>query len=445
MDWHMPGMDGLEASRIIKRDDGLQHIPKIVMVTAFGREDIRTKAEEIGVDSYLLKPVNSSLLYDTLVDLFGTPGLEGQRSRVKKDDTHVYDATGIRILLVEDNEVNQQVATELLQSVGAIVTIANHGGEAVKILTAGDQAPPFDVVLMDLQMPEMDGHTAARLIRAQARLQNLPIIAMTAHALVEEHQRCLDAGMNDHVSKPIDPEALFSTLLRWAKPRREQVVEPPAAYMKAADEVIPLPEIPGVNQADGLMRVVGNKQLYRDLLAQFAAKQDDAAVRISAALENRDLKLAERIAHTVKGVAGNMGIGPVFAAAEKLERAIHDEDGVEPALLEEFTLVLGRQVQAIRQAMRELGPSQTAEEITIKDFDAHAASAAITRLRALLESSDGDAAEAFLAVKNILDGTAERSRLEVLSTAISVFDFETALLRLDEIDEICGNKANRTP
>ena len=445
MDWHMPGMDGLEASRIIKRDNRLQHVPKIVMVTAFGREDVRTKAEEIGIDGYLLKPVNSSVLYDILVDLFGTPGLEAHLSRVKKDDTHVHDATGIRILLVEDNEVNQQVATELLQSVGAIVTIANHGGEAVKILTAGDQAPPFDVVFMDLQMPEMDGHTAARLIRAQARLQNLPIIAMTAHALVEEHQRCLDAGMNDHVSKPIDPEALFSTLLRWAKPRREQVVEPPAAYMKAADEMIPLPEIPGVNQADGLMRVVGNKRLYRDLLGQFAAKQDDAAVRISAALENRDLKLAERIAHTVKGVAGNMGIGPVFAAAEKLERAIHDEDGVEPALLEEFTLVLSRQVEAIRQAMRELGPSQTAEEITIKDFDAHAASAAITRLRALLESSDGDAAEAFLAVKNILDGTAERSRLEVLSTAISVFDFETALLRLDEIDEICGNKANRTP
>ena len=129
----MPGMDGLEASRIIKRDDRLQHIPKIVMVTAFGREDIRTKAEEIGIDSYLLKPVNSSLLYDTLVDLFGIAGLEGHRSRVKKDDAHVHDATGIRILLVEDNEMNQQVATELLQSAGAVVTVANHGGEAASI------------------------------------------------------------------------------------------------------------------------------------------------------------------------------------------------------------------------------------------------------------------------------------------------------------------------
>ena len=140
MDWHMPGMDGLEASRIIKRNDRLKHIPKIVMVTAFGREDIRTKAEEIGIDSYLLKPVNSSLLYDTLVDLFGVAGLDEQRSRTRRDDADVHDATGIRVLLVEDNEMNQQVATELLESAGAIVTVANHGGEAVKILTEGRSA-----------------------------------------------------------------------------------------------------------------------------------------------------------------------------------------------------------------------------------------------------------------------------------------------------------------
>src|ERR1700757_2094267 len=164
MDWHMPGMDGLQATRIIKRNNRLQHVPKIVMVTAFGREEIRTQAEEIGVESYLLKPVNQSLLYDTLVDLFGVGGKD-DRSRARKGDT-AYDATGIRVLLVEDNEMNQQVATELLESAGAIVTVANHGGEAVKILTDGDKAPEFDVVFMDLQMPEMDGFTATKLLRS---------------------------------------------------------------------------------------------------------------------------------------------------------------------------------------------------------------------------------------------------------------------------------------
>src|SRR5262249_45531427 len=156
MDWHMPNMDGLEASRVIKRHDRLNHVPKIVMVTAFGREDIRNQADEIGVDGYLLKPVSSSLLYDTLVDLFGMASSE-QRPRGPKADAVSHDATGIRVLLIEDNEVNQQVATELLQSAGAVVTIANHGAEAVKILTEGAQTPRFDLVFMDLQMPEMDG------------------------------------------------------------------------------------------------------------------------------------------------------------------------------------------------------------------------------------------------------------------------------------------------
>jgi CheY-like chemotaxis protein len=225
------------------------------------------------------------------------------------------------VLLVEDNEMNQQVATELLESAGAIVTVANHGGEAVKILTAGDQPPEFDVVFMDLQMPEMDGFTATRLLRADPRLRKFPIIAMTAHALVEERQRCLDAGMNDHVSKPIDPDNLFATLLRWTKPRPKQTVESqvPVTKVKAPDEVA-LPEIAGVKIADGLNRVAGNRRLYRDLLGQFAAKQGDAAAQISTAVESGDVKLAERIAHTVKGVAGNLGIAEVQSVLRGLRR-----------------------------------------------------------------------------------------------------------------------------
>jgi CheY-like chemotaxis protein len=281
----------------------------------------------------------------------------------------------------------------------------------------------------------MDGYTATRLIRAQPRLQGLPIIAMTAHALVEEYQRCLHAGMNDHVSKPIDPNALFLTLLRWAKPRRGHAAGSQTTPIKAVDDLI-LPEIAGINQVDGLKRVVGNKRLYRDLLTQFAAKQDDAAVQISVALEHGDRKLAERIAHTVKGVAGNLGIGLVFAAAEKLERAIHDAVAAEPALLEEFTLVLRRQVQAISQAMRNVTPDQPADSKRFDNFDVRGASAAIARLRALLESGDTDAGDAFPAVEQILEDTLERSRLDVLGTAIREFDCEQALLRLDEIVNI---------
>ena len=438
MDWRMPGMDGLQASGIIKRNDRLQHIPKIVMVTAFGREDIRTKAEEIGIDSYLLKPVNQSLLYDTLVDLFGVAGLEDHRVRARKDDAPVHDATGIRVLLVEDNEMNQQVATELLESAGAIVTVANHGGEAVKILTEGDQAPPFDVVFMDLQMPEMDGFTATKLLRRDPRLKKFPIIAMTAHALVEERQRCLDAGMNDHVSKPIDPDNLFSTLMRWAKPQPKEAVESQASPLpaKATDEVL-LPEIAGVNLADGLKRVAGNRRLYRDLLRQFAEKQGDAAAQISTALESGDKSLAERIAHTVKGVAGNIGITEVQSAAQKVEKAIREGQDSVPALLGEFAGLMKTQANAIEQALRDTAATQP-EEASPAPFSEEAAVAAIVRLRTLLEASDGDAEEAFRSLHALVAGTVEKPQLDALNASITDFDFEAALLKLNQIAEHCA-------
>ena len=445
MDWHMPGMDGLEASRIIKADGRLQHIPKIVMVTAFGREDVRTQAEEIGIESYLLKPVNSSLLYDTLVDLFGVGGLEDRRSRVKKDDSPVHDATGIRILLVEDNEMNQQVATELLESAGAVVTVANHGGEAVKILTEGSQAPPFDVVFMDLQMPEMDGFTASRLLRRDPRLQNFPIIAMTAHALVEERQRCLDAGMNDHVSKPIDPDVLFSTLMRWAKPRPRQATESQAPPIPArttpANTAGELPEIVGINLDDGLKRVAGNRRLYRDLLGQFVAKQANAALRISAALESEDLKLAERIAHTVKGVAGNLGITQVQSAAQQLEKAIREGQNSVAALLGAFATVLDTQVYAIDHALRESTPSRPKE--TPPSFKGETSSASIARLRSLLDASDGGAEEAFRSLQDAVAGLVDQPDLDALSASISDFDFTAALVKLDGIAEQCCAKVTR--
>jgi signal transduction histidine kinase/CheY-like chemotaxis protein len=444
MDWHMPGMDGLEASRIIKAGGRLQHIPKIVMVTAFGREDVRTQAEEIGIESYLLKPVNSSLLYDTLVDLFGVGGLEDRRSRVKKDDSPVYDATGIRILLVEDNEMNQQVATELLESAGAVVTVASHGGEAVKILTEGSQAPPFDVVFMDLQMPEMDGFTASSLLRRDPRLRSLPIIAMTAHALVEERQHCLDAGMNDHVSKPIDPDVLFSTLMRWAKPRPRQAIEsqalPILARTTPANTADELPEIVGINLDDGLKRVAGNRRLYRDLLGQFVAKQANAAAQISAARESEDQKLAERIAHTVQGVAGNLGITQVQSAAQQLEKAIREKQNSVAALLGAFATVLDTQVHAIDQALRESTPSRSKET---PPFNGETASAAIARLRSLLDASDGGAEEAFRSLQDVVAGVVYQSDLDALSASISDFDFTAALLKLDGIAEQCCAKVTR--
>ncbi len=427
LDWQMPGMNGLEAAHVIKRGDRLKHVPKLVMVTAYGRDDIYAQAEEAGIDGYLLKPVTPSTLFDTLVELFGVVHRSTAPSHITTAPIIPRDANGIRILLVEDNEINQQVATELLESAGASVVIANNGAEAVKILSQGDQPPPFDIVFMDLQMPEMDGYTAASLIRANPRTRELPIIAMTAHALVEERQRCLEAGMNEHLGKPIDPEALFATLLRWAKARAK--ADPIGAMpVNRVDNVI-LPDIEGVELASGLKRVNGNKCLYLDLLQEFAAKQSQVNSQILAAIEREDNSQVERIAHTVKGVAGNLGLGRVFASAEKLERAAREGDATVPAKVEAFTLELTRQIRAIRLAF----PVAELQVVGVMGCDPQTVSAAMAHLQALLESSDGDALEAFVALEGVLAGGCDRLRLDALRTSINEFDFEGALRKLADI------------
>jgi PAS domain S-box-containing protein len=430
MDWQMPGMDGLEASRIIKRGNRLRHIPEISIVTAFGREDIRAQAAAIGIDNYLLKPVSPSMLYDSLMDIFADSEHE-HHERHRKQVSDSPDATGIRILLVEDNEMNQQVATELLQSAGAIVTIANHGGDAVKILTANEETPPFDVVFMDMQMPVMDGLTATKLLRTKPYLQKMPIIAMTAHALVEERQRCLDAGMNDHVSKPIDPDVLFATLMRWAKPRHDPAPAMPLAKDPAPAAAI-VPEIEDVDVAAGIKRVAGNMRLYRDLLQQFADKQGEAASQISQALKENDVKLAERIAHTVKGVSGNLGIATVQLSAAVLEKAIRDSDPETPTLLAEFAAVLERQVKAVAAALQSTKPAAAVEQANAP-FDAEAASAAAAQLKALLDASDGGAEDAFTTFRDAVGGKVQDAQLTALGDAIRDYDFDSATVKLAEI------------
>ena len=221
MDWRMPGMDGLQATRRIKSDELLHKQPAIVMVTAFGREEVREEAERLGIDAFLVKPVTKSMLVDTLVTLFAPTTAE--TAHAAADDQHAGRLTGARILLVEDNDINQQIAVELLEGVGAHMTVANNGREAVERLQR--ELAAYDLVLMDLQMPVMGGYEATVKIRSDARFAKLPIIAMTAHATIEEKQKCLDAGMNDHISKPIDPGALFETVGRFYKPTAAQPAE----------------------------------------------------------------------------------------------------------------------------------------------------------------------------------------------------------------------------
>ena len=450
MDWRMPGVDGLEATRLIKSDTALRKPPAVVMVTAFGREEVREEAEKLDVAGFLLKPVTKSMLVDALVSIFAPKSQEGVARGPSGESAPSNRLGGVRILLTEDNLINQQIGVELLEGVGARVEVANHGGEAVRMLQGVAFPPPYDLVLMDLQMPEMDGFQATAKIRSDPRFAKLPIVAMTAHATMEERQRCLDAGMNDHVSKPIDPDALYATLERWVKPRVHAEVVPaeslparPASTSPPAD----IPAIEGVDVADGLVRVAGNARLFRSLLEQFAGKQAGAADDIAGALARGDRQAAERVAHTLKGVAGNLGIRRIEASAEKLERALRDGDAApgtstrSPAALSEFASLLGLQIEAIRRAFRSGGSGGSGavpDTIAAKPYDAAAGRAAMGRLRKLLASSDGGAADVFDEVSAALAGAVARPRLEALGEAIQEFDFEGALSKLDAIAGECG-------
>jgi CheY-like chemotaxis protein len=293
---------------------------------------------------------------------------------------------------------------------------------------------------MDLQMPEMDGITASKLLRNDDRLKNLPIIAMTAHAFVEEVKRCIDAGMNDHVSKPIDPDALFATLLRWAKPKSKAAeASQPEAPKTVAHT--PMPQIAGVNVADGLNRVAGNRKLYLNLLFQFANQQADAATQIAAALDAGDRTLAERLAHTVKGVAGNLGITDVQTAAQKLEQAIRENQPDVPVWLDQFAITMRVHVNSIRHVLSDASPAEAAGGQPAP-FNRERATAAVDRLQSLLEASDGDSQEAFEALQEAVVGVVDKPSLDALNESINNFDFEQALTKLHEIAELCRRNGN---
>jgi signal transduction histidine kinase/CheY-like chemotaxis protein/HPt (histidine-containing phosphotransfer) domain-containing protein/CHASE3 domain sensor protein len=404
MDWRMPEVDGLEAGRRIKSDATVRHQPAIVLVTAFGREEVRDEAERLGFDGFLVKPVTKSMIVDTLVNLFGDARHVAAAAQTEEQAGRLH---GARILVVEDNEINQQIAVELLESVGAAVRVAGNGREAVQMLSEGHDPLP-DAVLMDLQMPEMDGVQATAELRANPRFASLPIIAMTAHATIEERQRCLGAGMNAHVAKPIDPAVLFQTLAGFyhrgperdtsaaapAEAARHEVSTPGPAAKTSAEDSEALPSVDGLDTADGLLRVGGNRNLYLKLLRQFGAQQAEAPAGIALALGAGDHAAAERLAHTVKGVAGNLGAGLVQATAGALEQAIASRGDARliETLRQRFAGELGTLVTGLRSALGE-GAAPTVAPPPTPPADPESLRKLVAQMRAQLSEFDPAATE----------------------------------------------------
>ena len=435
MDWRMPGMDGLEATRLIKNQSSLQKQPAVIMVTAFDREEVREQAERLHVDGFLMKPVTKSMLVDALVTVFAVSTRDDVVAAATDESPRL---EGMHILLTEDNDINQQIACELLEGVGAKVDVANNGREAVDRLFQDLVPTPYDVVLMDLQMPEMDGYQATRKIRSDDRFRHLPIVAMTAHATVEERERCLDAGMNDHVSKPIDPALLFATLEHFYERRPASSSDRGTKSAGVAgDGGDDLPAVEGLDTKDGLDRVAGNRKLYVKLLRQFVEQQGAAPAQIKEALTHNEISLAERLAHTVKGVSGNLGIRTVQPVAARLEKSIAAK--APPAelspVLQEFRVTLEDFVSRLRAALPDTQKDLAAPAVPL---DSDQARQALTEMISCLNNFDPTASQCLESNRDVFRSLLPGGSFAVFEQQVEAFAFADALAGLQEVAKLKG-------
>ncbi|MDA3843056.1 MAG: PAS domain S-box protein [Candidatus Kapabacteria bacterium] len=322
MDRKMPEMDGLKASELIKKDLKFSKIPIIIMLTAYDSEEIMKQADEIGIDGFLEKPVSYSLLFDTIMRIFGHE-VKRKSIGINKEEKYAVDLMklkGAKILLTEDNEINQQVASELLESAGFVVDIANNGKESVEMVIGSENPSKYDIVLMDLQMPVMDGYTATEEIRKLKDYKNLPIVAMTADAMGGVKERCLEVGMMDFISKPINPQNVFKTLLKWMNPKTSFVGKTENIVTKKPVENIEIPDLKGIDIKEGLSRVAGNKKLYMKIIKSFYESNLNFIDDLINNFKSDDMETTVRAAHTIKGVSGNIGAVELHKAAGKLEK-----------------------------------------------------------------------------------------------------------------------------
>jgi polar amino acid transport system substrate-binding protein len=432
MDWKMPGMNGLDTLAGIRADAaGIDATPACIMVTAFHREALLEAARQrdLPLDGVLNKPVSASTLLDQISFVFG--GVTGQSRKTQRQSSYRDDERALRgawLLLVEDNEVNQEVAQHILNDAGIRVDIAGNGAIAL----AKIEENAYDGVLMDCQMPVMDGYQATRKLRQDPRYSNLPVIAMTANAMVGDKEKCLDAGMNDFIAKPIDVAQLFGTLARWIAPAAPQAMTSVAAQPEAE-----LPVIAGLKMAEAMRRVGGNAALMRKLLDRFVETQFDAMQRIVAAIENNQLETAIREAHTLKGLAGNIGAGGLADSAARVEHllSLGSHDGL-PQALAACTLALDELVPKIVLAMQSRGNAAEAGGAAVAHVapvDRAYLEAGLRELSQLLLQDDAQAVKHLDGIGPVLVAAGQAEHARQLKRMLGQYDFEGALAQLGEV------------
>jgi len=435
MDWKMPELDGIETSKIIMKDQRLSHTPLIIMVTAFGREEVMKRAEKAGINDFLMKPVNQSLLFDTIMQSFNYNVSSTADSLPRSDMKITLGMEGAKVLLVEDNLMNQQVAMEILKEASLVVDIANNGQEAVEAVTGSD----YDLVLMDVQMPVMGGYEATRKLREDGRYGSLPVIAMTAHAMQGAKEDCLEAGMNDYVSKPINPDQLFSVLTRWLRSHRPDtgIKAKMLTQPNGQDFESNLPKrLPGIELETGLKRLNRNEKLYKRLLLDFSEKYASFTVEIRKALQEKDTDTAERLAHTLKGVAGNLSIIGVYDLAQGLEEAIA---ALSAPAIDRLLVELDKELELVTQSLIQLNPVEQKELTDIELDDKEPPinmveiQGILLELIKLLHEDNLDATECLETLKKSLGKSMFHNEIQEVDAYIKNYDFDSAKQSLKRI------------
>jgi len=424
LDWHMPDMDGIETARQLQQI-GLQAQPRLLMVTAHGREEVLQEARDVGVADVLLKPLNPSVLLDAVVSTLASHQAPGPAGVALSANGALPNLAGKRVLLVEDNELNREVACGLLEESGLHIEQAENGARAVEILLSKGEGY-FDAVLMDMQMPVLDGLAATRRVRAEAQFAQLPIIAMTANAMPADRERCMEAGMDDHLGKPLDPEQLWRTLAHWLR-----VAAPAAGSARPAAP--PTWQLPGVDLASGLRRVLGKPELYQRLLLKFASSQKDFTAQLRLALNQGEGEAAERLAHSLKGLAGNLGAVDLQTQAALLENALKDayaSDELEPLIND-----VSDSLTALLQAIAAQWPAAMDEGAVV--VDPTVLSAVCQELAGLFAHDDPRAGKVFEAQAGLLRSAFDGD-YPPLAEAVRCYDFEQALTLLRQTGEQRG-------
>ncbi len=425
---------GIELARQIKNDSTLVHRPALVLVAHRDEFSLlcadKTTRDSVA-DDIIMAPITPSDMMNTIIGIFA-PVLRRQSLKQVEERDWKNQLKGIRVLMAEDNLINQEIALELLIQAGCEVKIAGDGCQAVEEIMAADK--PWDVVLMDVQMPHMDGLDATRLIRADGRFDSLPIIAMTAHAMNDARERCIKAGMNAHVVKPINPEDLFQTISRFCKPGAsvpEVIPVRQAVPVSATSSLDQIPPVPGLDIESGMRRVMGNTQLYVKLLRRFIEEQANVAARIAGILDSGDRVRAAQLVHSIKGVAGNLGATEVFAQAQLLERCIKEARSADQINAE--LLTFSGMMSSLIDALKVSLPAEEKSEESAAGQDTALLQKELPRFIGLLKESRLELIDCYKIIQKELQKFGHENEYEAVEIAVRTGEFEQAIAPLRAI------------